>query len=571
MPPVYVFLTALASGQAESHREKNTLSHHDKRIPYAVFLLLLALLSPPATAADWIYTVVEGDNLWDLSEKHLDSELRFEQVRRLNNVEFPKRMQPGTRLRIPMKWIRSNPVPARIGAIRGKVALVRAGGVQEEQVSAGTTIGLGDILKTGADSSVAVVFADGSVITLHSASEMRFDHLSAHGETGMVDSRLHLIDGRLDTRVKPAVGPGSRFEIQTPSAISAVRGTEYRAAVTTEGRGSNIEVLRGKVRVTGARKPRLVNAGFGTQIAMGKPPTRPRKLLPAPKLDPVPARIRQLNWPLSWKAIEKAQSYRAEISVDTTFDVVAWEQVVNRPRVPLPMLPDGDYQIRIRGIDQYGLEGKNIVQALRLDTHPQPPVPLLPQDGRTLRGEAAQLQWTASADADRYLLEIAADDDFQQIVLSQPDLNATRHEVNGITDPGIYHWRVTSITADGELGPASAVRSWQLKPVPEKVEPDVKPEDDRLVASWPHAGPNQTYQVQLAFNPQFSELEIDEVVSEPRIAFDQMGAQVRYLRVRSIEPDGYLGPWGTVQRIDPPPDPTAWMVPILGVLGFLLL
>jgi len=46
---------------------------------------------------------------------------------------------------------------------------------------------------------------------------------------------------------------------------------------------------------------------------------------------------------------------------------------------------------------------------------------------------------------------------------------------------------------------------------------------------------------------------------------------VRYLRVRSIEPDGYLGPWGTVQRIDPPPDPTAWMVPILGVLGIILL
>ena len=137
MPPVYVFLIALASGRPESHREKNTLSHHDMRIPHAILLLLLALLSLPATAADWIYTVVEGDNLWDLSEKHLDSELRFEQVRRLNNVEFPKRMQPGTRLRIPMKWIRSNPVPARIGAIRGEVELVRSGGVPEAQVSAG--------------------------------------------------------------------------------------------------------------------------------------------------------------------------------------------------------------------------------------------------------------------------------------------------------------------------------------------------------------------------------------------------------------------------------------------------
>lgn len=544
------------------------MPHLQKQILHAVFLILLSL---PVYAADWIYTVVKGDNLWDLSAKHLDSELRFEQVRRLNNIEFPKRMQPGTRLRIPMKWIRSNPVPARIGAIQGKVALDRAGGFREAQVAAGTTIGLGDVLKAGADSSVAVVFADGSVITLHSAGEMRFDHLSAHGETGMVDSRLHLIDGRLDTRVKPAVGPGSRFEIQTPSAISAVRGTQYRVAVTAEARSSNIEVLRGKVQVTGARKPRLVRAGFGTQVAVGKPPTPPRKLLPAPKIDPVPERIRQLSWPLSWKVISKAKSYRAEISADTTFDVVVWEKLVNHPPVPLPDLPDGHYQVRIRGIDQHGLEGKSVVQALHIDTHPQPPIPLMPQDGTILRGVATNLQWTASTDADSYLLEIAADDAFQQIVLRQPDLNSTRYEASAIVDPGIYHWRVTSIAADGEVGPAGAPRFWELKPVPEKVEPAVAPEDERLVASWPRVSPDQTYQVQLAFDPQFSELEIDEVVTEPRIAFDQMGAQVRYLRVRSIEPDGYLGPWGTVQRIDPPPDPTAWIVPILGFFGLLLL
>jgi hypothetical protein len=94
----------------------------DKRLPSgAIALLLLSLLSLPAVAADWIYTVVDGDNLWDLSERYLDSQLRFEQVRKLNNVEFPKRMQPGTRLRIPMKWIRSNPVPANIAATRGRL------------------------------------------------------------------------------------------------------------------------------------------------------------------------------------------------------------------------------------------------------------------------------------------------------------------------------------------------------------------------------------------------------------------------------------------------------------------
>ena len=480
----------------------------------AIALLLLALLSSPAMASDWVYTVVDGDNLWDLSEKYLDSQLRFEQVRKLNNVEFPKRMRPGTRLRIPMKWIRSNPVPAKIGAVQGQVELTRADGARETAVAPGLVIRLGDILKTGDDSSAAVIFADGTTLTLRSAGEMRFDHLSAHGKTGMVDSRLHLIDGRLDTRVKPAVGPGSRFEIQTPSAISAVRGTEYRAAVTADGHASNIEVLRGKVKVTGARKSRLVNAGFGTQVAQGKPPIPPRKLLPAPVLDPVPERIRQLHWPLSWQAINGARTYRVEISTDQTFDVLLWEQLVNNARAALPDLPDGNYQVRVRGIDKRGLEGKSTVHPLLIDTHPQPPVPLQPREGKILRGVSAELQWSASADAHRYQLEIATDEAFEQIVLSQADLDGTRYKTTGITEPGTYYWRVASVAADGELGPTGAARFWHLKPLPEKIEPAIEPEDDRLVASWPQVSPDQTYQVQLAFDRYFTDLEIDEITAQ---------------------------------------------------------
>lgn len=472
-----------------------------KTQPSHAIALLLALLSLPAMASDWVYTVVEGDNLWDLSEKYLDSQLRFEQVRKLNNVEFPKRMRPGTRLRIPMKWMRSNPVPAKIGSVQGQVELTRADGARETAVSPGLVIRLGDILKTGDHSSVAVIFADGTVLTLRSVSEMRFDHLSAHGNTGMVDSRLHLIDGRLDTRVKPAVGPGSRFEIQTPSAISAVRGTEYRAAVTADGRASNVEVLHGNVKVTGARKSRLVNAGFGTQIAQGQPPAPPRRLLSAPVLDPVPKRIRQLHWPLSWQALDGARTYRVEISADQTFNVLLWEQLVNNARAALPDLPDGNYQARVRGIDKRGLEGRSAVHTLLIDTHPQPPVPLQPQEGKTLRGVSAELHWSAYADAHRYQLEIATDEAFEQIVLSQADLDGTRYQTTGITEPGTYYWRVASVAADGELGPTGAARFWHLKPLSEKIAPAIQPEDDRLVASWPQVSPDQTYQVQIALDP----------------------------------------------------------------------
>lgn len=533
--------------------------------------LLLALPTTAAFAAEWIYTVVDGDNLWDLSERFLDSPLRFEQVRRLNDVAFPKRMQPGTRLRVPMEWIRSNPVSARVAAIQGGAELTRADGSTLADPPPGTTIGLGDVLSTGPDSSVAVEFADGSVLTLHSASEMRFDHLSAHGETGMVDTRVHLLDGRLDTRVQPAVGPGSRFEIQTPSAISAVRGTQYRAAVVDGGTASNVEVLEGKVQVTGERRPRLVPAGFGTRVAVGQPPIPPRPLLPAPTLDPLPAPVRALNWPVTWQTVPQAKAYRIEIAADRGLDVLLWDRVVERARSALPDLPDGGYWLRVRAIDTLGLEGKSTVAPLQIDARPQPPVALQPADGQMLRGSAAELRWTDSADADHYRLEIARDAAFSDIVLAREGLNATAFYTAEISEPGTYHWRLTSVAADGEQGPAGDARAWELKPVPEAVDAALETGGDGLVASWRPGEAGQTYQVQVAADAAFTDLELDRTVAEPRIDLGPVSGQVRFLRVRAIEPDGYRGPWGAVQRIDPPPDPTRWLIPALGVLGILLL
>ena len=77
--------------------------------------------------------------------------------------------------------------------------------------------------------------------------------------------------------------------------------------------------------------------------------------------------------------------------------------------------------------------------------------------------------------------------------------------------------------------------------------------------------------MQVAADAAFTDLELDRVIAEPRIDLGPVSGQVRFLRVRAIEPDGYLGPWGAVQRIDPPPDPTRWLIPALGVLGILLL
>ena len=542
-----------------------------KRLSSIRAALIVMLFSFPAHGADWVYTVVDGDNLWDFSAKYLDSVLRFDQLRKLNNVKNPRRLQPGSWLRVPMKWIRSNVVPARIGSVKGQAKLTRADRTKESGVSPGVLIHLGDTLKTGPHSSVAVVFADGTTLTLHSDAEMRFDHLSAHGETGMVDSRLHLGKGRLQTRVKPSAGPGSRFEIHTPSAITAVRGTAYRASVSLNSDSSNIEVLEGDVLVSGAEQQTLVPAGFGTRIVRGRAPAPPRKLLPPPTLKPIPEPVQRLNWRLDWMPIKGASGYRVEISEDQQLDVLNWEQVTASPFSVLPELADGDYWIRVRAVDPDGLEGKSVVKAMTLDRYPLPPLSLNPPDGEVVRGADFALEWAASGAADRYRLEIATDQAFENVVFALEETDLTQYRVTDLKESGTYYWRVSAIAEDDEIGPAGVVRSWKSGQALEQLSVEVEVMPDKLVGSWRQAGPGQRYHVQLAHDPDFEELELDEVITESEVSFEQIYSQVRYLRVSVVEADGYRGPWSNVRQIDPLLGMEVWIVPVSFILGLLLL
>lgn len=540
---------------------------------YLLLPLITLLFTTSVSAQEWIYTTVEGDNLWNLSEQHLDKVTRFEQLRKLNNIENPKHLQPGTRIRVPLAWIRSNPVAAKIVSLTGTVQIKRAETAHTENAEIGSMMQLGDELRTADNSTIAIQFADKSILTLHENSIVHFDHLSAHGTTGMVDSRLNLLQGRMDTKVTPAVGPGSRFEIQTPSAISAVRGTVYRALVNAEGEASNIEVLEGKVAVAGADQQLIVNQGYGTQVVSGEPPLPPRELLPSPEFADIPQTLTQINSRINWSAVDGARGYRVEVASAEDFDTLLWQTVTERNYAAFPDLADGNYALRVRAIDAIGLEGLNQITRIQLNARPQPPLALSPMNEQVVRGEAPLLKWTASEEATAYRLEISADSTFSQYLLDTT-VQASEFTPSSISDIGHYHWRLSSVAADGEVGPAGPARSFEIKPIPTKVDASLSVEEDGLLsASWREDSPDQRYQVQIAQDSDFSEILIDDMVEKPEFAFEPFEGEPRYLRVKRIEPDGYEGPWGSVQTIEPlPPEPVNyWPLGVWSILMILVI
>jgi len=540
-----------------------------KRILLA--LSLLCSIGPgPAHAADWIYVVVKGDTLWDLSAKYLPNVGYWKRLKQLNGIPVPKQITPGTRLRVPLAWLSDQPVPAEVVASSGDVQLTPAENRTAQAVAAGTSIHLGDRLQTGPDASVSIAFADGSVVNVRQETTVVFDHLSAYSDTGMVDTRLRLTQGRVDIHAKPAVGPGTRFEIHTPAAVSAVRGTQYRTAADDEKQATWVEVLEGKVAASGENKTRLVPATYGTRVLQGEPPLPPRRLLPAPALHPIPAKIERIGWPLTWDPVDGALRYHTEVSARSDFSLLLWERYSDGPRTPLPDLADGSYHVRVRAIDDLGIEGMDRLTRIELDARPQPPVPLDPPEGAAVRGAPPKLLWSASAEAVSYRLQLASEPTFAKPLLDRERLDATSLQAPDLA-LGEYFWRLASIAPDGEQGPYSPARSFVLKPVPTMPEAAISADPDKVVASWQAGSEGQTYQVQVAEDPEFQTLLTDQAVDAPQFELPQVKGMVRYLRVRIVEPDGYLGPWGAVQKIYPPPD-YGWVYVILGgLLGGLLL
>ena len=315
----------------------------------------------------------------------------------------------------------------------------------------------------------------------------------------------------------------------------------------------------------------MVNSGYGTQVTAGETPLPPRQLLPAPDFDPIAETIQQINWRLSWSAIAGATGYRVEVADDSKFDTILWQNTTQYNRIAFPDLSDGHYIVRVRAIDQLELEGLNQNQAIHLNAHPQAPLALKPIDKQVFRGQPPTLQWTIAEEASSYRLEIATDSHFNNVILDKAEIMQAKFDTAHLSDVGQYYWRLSSIAKDGEQGPVGPTRSYQIKTIPEKVDPALSVEDEGLlVASWNTSSNIQQYQIQIATDKDFMNLSIDQRVTESKFAFESIKDQVRYLRVKSIEDDGYEGPWGSIQIIEPLPKEVSYWPMVMGAIFTIL-
>ncbi|MFO1433429.1 MAG: FecR domain-containing protein [Candidatus Competibacteraceae bacterium] len=529
-----------------------------------MLMLLLVQVSGNAWGQYWLYTVRPGDNIWNVTEEYLSDISYWRRLQALNAIEHPERLPPGDRLRIPIAWLKLQPVAVRVVESHGEVEAVPATG-RRIPVGTGLLLSAGDAIRTGSNGSVTLEFGDQSRLSVQSDSYLVLDRVSAYGETGMLDTRLRLEQGRADSRIVRQDGRSSNYEIWTPAAVSAARGTQYRVGVA--GPEARTEVVEGTVSVTGAGRTQRTPARFGVLAEVGKPPSVPIPLLPPPAVAGLPSRIERVPVHFQLAPLRGAMAYRVQIAPDAAFETLLFDTVSRVLDIAGPDLPDGNYVLRLRGIDERGLEGLDGYHRFTVKARPEPPFLMEPRPNAIVLERPPTLRWSKPEEAEGYQIQLADNERFERPLILDTRQTATSLTPTQVLSPGWYYWRVATRTAPGGQGPFSDPQRFQLQPATRADAPTI--EEDSVIFRW-SGTPGQRYRFQLADDPEFTQPLVDVRVTAPQATVAYPPSGIYYLRIKAIEADGREGPYSPTQQVELPPR-SYWPYAVFTVLLVLAL
>jgi hypothetical protein len=503
----------------------------------------LVLAQAPVAESEFQYHAQPRDTLIGLGRRLLLEPRRWHELQSRNHIADPRRIPPGAIIQIPYEWLRTGIETASVANTTGMVQ--QAGG----KIAPGDALAEGSVIETGSDGSVTIDLADGSVVTLQKSSTLRLEQMErVTGVAAAHSIRLKLQSGRIETIVKPHRDVG-RFEIVTPVAVSAVRGTQFRNSFSTGDDRASTETLDGTVNVAGSTAAVPVSAGYGTRVDKDRPPLPPVVLLPPPDLSALPQINTSALLRVPLHPVAGAKAYRVQLSSDAQFHAIAADTVTPAEAASIGDVPDGDYWLRARSIDGLGLEGADAVRRLTQHVLPDPPVPTAPANAEKITGTHVHLAWTQAGPGTRYALQVAHDSSFTELALDRSVVDAASAEVDDLP-AGQYFWRVASRNARDESGRWSEVQSYIQRPamgIPSVPRVTGK----RLDIGW-EALPGQTYRAQIARDADFEHIVLDQRLDEPRWLIPKLFPGNYYLRVQGIETDGSAGPFGPARRFESP-------------------
>ncbi|MBN1954332.1 MAG: PKD domain-containing protein [Anaerolineae bacterium] len=185
-------------------------------------------------------------------------------------------------------WMQAEaPRAASLSRVIGRVEILPPGSDQWQPALAGEQLLAGTRIRTAQLSAATLAFFDGSATHLDAETEVVILRLNSRrsGQNRVIVLYQQL--GSTYNQARPSSDPGACFEIVTPSAHTAVRGTEFAVVVGAEG-ATRVVVVEGLVDVTGQETTVSVHSDHETTVQPQQPP---EPATPAPVLPSAPTTL----------------------------------------------------------------------------------------------------------------------------------------------------------------------------------------------------------------------------------------------------------------------------------------
>ncbi len=491
--------------------------------------------------------IAKGDTLRQICVTYLKDPDTWPEIARFNRMANPNLIFPGQVIRIPVRFSKSAPSEAKADFVRGKAEIKPPGGLEWKPLAPGDPVPQGSSVRTLAGSALEIVFENGDACFLRPETSLGLTSTARDGTTWI--RKLLLQAGKVIARIQKATGTQTRFEISTPSAQCAARGTVFRVTADADD-ASRAEVLEGTVSVEAAGAAVSVAVGRGTAVRRGEAPLPPRALLAAPVPAGIESVYRSLPFAVNLSSAPGAVSVIAALTRDRDGrDPVA--EAVLAPGRPfrITAAADGSYFLHLRSVDDLGLEGlASAPVEIRVRTEPAAPLLRGIAPGARLRCGTPPVHWAPVAGAERYELQIALDPAFGSIV----------DRVAAVSSPwapaglpvGSYHLRARSIASDGfEGGWSEGIGFSVLPPYPAPILEKPKRAGGRISLRWSDLGPGVVTRVHVAADPDFKALVHEELMPGTETLLlppDRSG--LYYVRVRGFDAEGCQSAYSNVQK-----------------------
>jgi hypothetical protein len=508
----------------------------------------------------YVHTATHGDTFLKLANRYLSDRANWAVLSKYNPKVDPVKIPLGFPIQIPVTAMRAELAGATVVAVRGTAD------ANSQKLSVGQTLSEKDKVRTGDDGFVTIKLADGSTLTIQSKSAVALERTRQLANTNVSESVIQLERGRLETSVSKQHAAG-RYEVKTPTSNMGVRGTVFRAGADETGKKAFSEVIEGAVGVAGAGggagKPDAaadgaaavvsLSAGFGSVVEAGKPPSLPVKLLAAPPLPTMAAAQTKPGLKFAIAPVAGAAAYRAQVALDKAFLQLVSEQVVSKPAIEFNDLPDGVLYLRLRAVDQAGLEGLDATTPFTVAARPLAPKLVSPASDATVGAGQTIFSWSAAPGVAAYRIQVAANDAFSPVSADKTVASGTSLALPiGNTGARVW-WRVASVDANGKQGPFGDAQAFGIRTSRLKVTPVVVGNISQL--KW-KGGNDELYHIEVSRRESFQEILQSRVTPESTLLLEKLPKGTYFVRVRTVGPQSSLGnikdagEWSDVQAIE---------------------